>query len=73
MRNILDALEHKDERRLKALAMTKSEFKKFVWPSLSHNLPKLGINADSFYSMSMKESGLAATLKEFGWAQMGSA
>ena len=39
-----------------------------VWPSLSRTLPKLGINADTFYSMSVKKSeiGLASTLKEFG-------
>src|SRR5258705_3615342 len=34
----------------------------------SRTLPKLGINADTFYSMAVKESevGLASTLKEFG-------
>src|SRR5205085_2097535 len=68
MRQVVHALELRDERTLKTLAITRAEFKKFVWPSLSRTLPKLGINADTFYSTSMKESeiGLASTLSAFG-------
>src|SRR5882724_2669188 len=68
MRQVVHALELKDERTLKNLAITKSECKRFVWPTLSRTLPKLGINADAFYSMSVKESeiGLASTVRALG-------
>ena len=39
-----------------------------MWPSLSRTVPKLGINVDTFFSMSLKESesGLASTLSALG-------
>jgi hypothetical protein len=36
MHQVFDALERGDERAMKALAITRSDFKKFIWPSLSH-------------------------------------
>jgi hypothetical protein len=69
MQQVFDALERRDERALKALAITKSDFKKFIWPSLSHTVVgKLGVKADALYAISVKESdiGLALALKEYG-------
>jgi hypothetical protein len=69
MQQVFSALERRDEPGLKALAITKSEFKKFIWPTLSRTVVgKLGLKADALYAMSVKESdiGLALTLKEYG-------
>jgi hypothetical protein len=69
MQQVFNALERRDEAGLKALAITKADFKKFIWPNLSRTVVgKLGIKADALYSMSVKESdiGLALTLKEYG-------
>jgi hypothetical protein len=69
MQQVFNALEHRDEAGLKALVLTKADFKKFIWPNLSHTVVgKLGVKADALYSMSVKESdiGLALTLKEYG-------
>ena len=66
---VFNALERRDERTLKALAITRSDFKKFIWPSLSQTvIGRLGINADTLYLVSVKESGtgLALTSKEYG-------
>lgn len=69
MQQVFNALERKDETGLKGLAITKADFKKFIWPSLSRTVVgKLGLKADALYSMSVKESdiGLALALKEYG-------
>jgi hypothetical protein len=69
MQQVFDALEHKDVQRLKALAISKPDFKKFIWPNLRRTVvAKLGITAQDFYSLTVKESdiGLGSTLKEFG-------
>jgi len=69
MQQVFDALDRRDERALKALAITKSDFKKFIWPRLSHTVVgKLGVKADALYAMSARESeiGFALTLKEYG-------
>ena len=69
MQQVFNALEHRDEAGLKALALTKADFQKFIWPNLSHTVVgKLGVKADALYSMSVKESdiGLVLTLKEYG-------
>src|SRR5947209_17519561 len=72
MRQVVHALELSDQHTLETLAITKADFKKFVWPSLSRTLPKLGINADAFYSTSVKESelGLSSTLSTLGGHKM---
>jgi|SRR5215831_594433 len=69
VQQVFTSLERRDERKLKTLAISKPDFKKFIWPSLRHTVvAKLGINADTFYAMSVNESetGLGSTLKEFG-------
>jgi hypothetical protein len=73
MQQVFNALERNDKQALKALTVTKSDFKKFIWPNLSRTVAKVGTTAETFYLMSVKQSdfGLAATLNEFGgrkWA-----
>ena len=69
MQQVFNALERRDEPGLKALAITKADFKRFIWPNLSRTIVgKLGVKADALYAMSVNESdiGLALTLKEYG-------
>jgi hypothetical protein len=69
MQHVLDAVERRDEQRLKELAMSKQDFKTFIWPSLRRTIvARLGIKADTFYAMSMRQSdlGLVSTINEFG-------
>src|SRR5437867_7797965 len=60
-----NALERNDKQALNALTITKSDFKKFVWPNLSRTVAKVGTTAERFYLMSVKQSdfALAATLE----------
>jgi hypothetical protein len=72
MRQVVHALELRNEHTLKALAITKADFKRFVWPSLSRTLLRLGMNVDTFYLTTVKESesGLASTLSAWGGRKM---
>lgn len=69
IQQVFTGLELKDEAQLKSLAISKQDFKKFIWPSVGRTVvAKLGINAETLYAMSVSESeiGLASILKEFG-------
>jgi hypothetical protein len=69
IQQVFTGLELKDEAQLKSLAISKQDFKKFIWPSVRRTVvAKLGISAETLFALSASESeiGLASIVKEFG-------
>src|SRR5258708_39639184 len=65
IQQVFTGLERKDKAQLKALAISKEDFKNFIWPSVRRTVvARLGINAETLYAMSVSESeiGLASIL-----------
>jgi len=48
-RQVIAALETKDERALKALSIDRAEFTKYIWPTLVARVGGQGVSADKFF------------------------
>jgi hypothetical protein len=68
IKQVLTALESKDQDALKQLTVTKAEFKKYLWPNIASRVVGDGMNSEKYYSMYEKTSqvGLTDRLAEFG-------
>ena len=68
VRQVVAAIEAKDEKTLEQLAISKKEFKKYVWPTVAGRVSGSNMNAERFHTIYVKSSGvgLAENLSEFG-------
>lgn len=70
IKQVVFALSAKDEKALGQLAITKDEFKKYVWPSIAMAVSNstTNMNADKFYAVYQNSStlGLKKDLESFG-------
>ena len=65
---VLDGVERRDAGRLRELALSEHEFRKWVWPHLPAGRPEVNMPFDYFWKdLSRKsDASLASTLAEFG-------
>ena len=68
LKDVLAGIEAKDGQALERLTISKDDFRKHVWPSIAARVSSSNMNADSFYTMYLKSSGvgLAQTLSAIG-------
>jgi hypothetical protein len=66
VRQILAALEQKDEQALAKLSISEDEYRRYIWPAVSAGNPAARL--DRFYQMYRQGSatGLAAAMKQLG-------
>ncbi|MFO7694429.1 MAG: hypothetical protein R6V57_15190 [Vicinamibacterales bacterium] len=65
---VLEGVERRDAVRLRELALSEHEFRKWVWPRLPAGRPEVNMPFDYFWKdLSLKsEASLASTVAEFG-------
>ncbi|HSR68834.1 MAG TPA: hypothetical protein VLU25_12925 [Acidobacteriota bacterium] len=65
-RHFLDVLREGDRGQIKALALTREEFEKFIYPALPASQPGSGLSADFLYNQSLLRS-LGGLQKVMAW------